>query len=251
MHFGSILKQSLHRLFGVWFVLVFATMALLTAVVVAAVPGESRRRRTARAAARIVFRLTGSWPRLAGLQHLPAGAAVAVANHASYLDGILLTAVLPHNYHFVIKREITRLPVAHFLLRRIGAHFVERHDVQRGASDARRIFQTANRGGSLAIFPEGTFSAEPGLQRFRNGAFVIAARGRLPLVPIAILGTRAMLPADRWLPVPTQLKVVIHPSCWPEDHDQLTAVMAHCRQMILESLDEPDRLTAGIHREPE
>lgn len=251
MRISSGLNRLRSQLYGLWFATVFGCAATILVLLIVVTPDQQRRRRMTRTAARAVFRLTDSWPQIDGLDNLPEQAAVAVANHASYLDGILLIAVLPHRYHFVIKREITRVPIAHFLLRRIGAHFVERHDVQRGASDARRIFQTAADGGSLAIFPEGTFTAEPGLQRFRNGAFVIAARARLPLVPVAICGTRKMLPANRWLPTPGRLTVIIHEPLPAAAGGEMAAAMESCRQRILQSLMEPDLLALANSREPE
>lgn len=213
-------------------------------LLVAVLPGQMRRRNIARNAARAVFSLTGSSPQIEGLEHLPDEPAVAVANHASYLDGILLTAVLPAQFHFVIKREVTRIPVAHFLLRRIGAHFVERSDKRRGATDVRSILQTANTGGSLAFFPEGTFHIETGIRRFRNGAFAVAFRGEMPLIPIAIIGTRHMLPAGNTLPRQSRLKVRIHPMFRPESHQTVEAAMRYCRDQIVRSSGEPDLISA-------
>jgi 1-acyl-sn-glycerol-3-phosphate acyltransferase len=212
---------------------------------IAILPGQIRRRRIARMGAQLVFRLTGTWPKISGLHRLPDTAAVVVANHASYLDGILLTAVLPHRYQFVIKREMTDIPLVHFFLRRIGAHFVERYDPHRGGADARRIMQTAGDGASLAFFPEGTFTREPGLGHFHNGAFTIATRSRMPLIPMTIIGTRRMLPADSWLPNPATLKVVVSEPLDTGDQPDAFAALEHCRQKILEALDEPDLLASG------
>jgi 1-acyl-sn-glycerol-3-phosphate acyltransferase len=228
------------RLYGVWFVSVFCSAALITLGLVACTPGMRRRRLIARHGARLVFRITGAWPDIVGLPHLPQEAAIVVANHASYLDGILLTAVLPHNFKFVIKREMTDVPLVHFFLRRLGAHFVERFDAHKGALDTRRIMQTATDGGSLAFFPEGTFRREPGLGRFQNGAFSIAARSGMPLVPLVIRGTRAMLPAERWLPRPARLSIRIQqPIFAAADPLQAREI---CRQLILAELGEPDLL---------
>jgi len=204
------------------------------------VPGQHRRRLIARQGARLVFRLTGAWPDIEGLQHLPDQGSVVVANHASYLDGILLTAILPHRFQFVIKREMTQVPLAHFFLRRIGAHFVDRTDARKGATDARRIMQTATGGGSLVFFPEGTFKPEPGLRRFQNGAFMVAMRRRLPLVPLIIVGTRAMLPARCWLPRPAKLRVIIKVPLFVEELSDPIQAREACRQQILAELDEPD-----------
>ena len=92
---------------------------------------------------------------------------------------------------------MTRVPLAHFLLRRLGSEFVERKDARQTVADARRLLQTARRSESLAFFPEGTFTSEPGLRRFHNGAFAAAVRAQMPVVPIVIRGSRHMLPASR------------------------------------------------------
>src|SRR5690606_27411584 len=111
-------------------------------------------------------------------------------NHASYLDGVALFAALPPSFGFVIKREMDRVPLAGLLLRRIGSHFVDRGGAAQGKRDARALLREARSGGGIAMFPEGTFQQEPGLARFKPGAFVLAANGARSLVPVAIRGTR-------------------------------------------------------------
>jgi len=235
-----MLIKARDGLYGLWFLSVFSCFAALTLAMITLVPGQHHRRRVARLAARLVFRVTGAWPTVSGLAHLPEDAAIVVANHASYLDGILLTAVLPHTFNFVIKREMTEVPFIHFFLRRLGAHFVERFDTHKGARDTRRIMQAAIAGGSLAFFPEGTFRREPGLGRFQNGAFSVAARYGMPLVPLVIKGTRTMLPAERWLPKPARLSVTVQqPLLATADPVQARDI---CRQTILAELGEPDLL---------
>lgn len=236
----KILRPVGHGLYGLWFWIVFGCLASTTLCAIVLLPGQHRRRRAARTAANLAFRFTGSRPSVEGLHRLPPEPAVVVANHASYLDGILLTAVLPHRYRFVIKREVTRVPVMNFFLQRIGAHFVERFDTHGSARDARKIMQTAANGHSLAFFPEGTFAAEPGLRPFRNGAFRVAARRSLPLVPLTIRGTRQMLPAQIWLPRPAQLSVTIADPLLTDGDSDIREAMQHCRQRILQALDEPD-----------
>jgi 1-acyl-sn-glycerol-3-phosphate acyltransferase len=229
------------KAYGLYAWLAFTAVTLPTLGLVAVLPGEQRRRALVRGAARLLFALIGATPRLRGLANLPAEPCVVVSNHASYLDGVILTAVLPARFSFVIKREMTRVPLAHFLLRRIGSAFVERNDTRTGARDARRILRRARDRQSLAFFPEGTFTAEPGLRRFHNGAFVTALRGGSPVVPVVIRGSRAMLPAGRWLPVPGRLEVSIQP---PVDQGATNAatgsLMTAARDRILEELGEPD-----------
>lgn len=232
-------------LYGIaaWFA--FLTVALLLLVVVTVLPGEQRRRTAMRQAARLFLTLTAAPLRIHGLEHLPEPCIVA-ANHSSYMDGVILAAVLPPQFRFVIKREVTKVPLVHFFLRRIGSQFVERFDTRRGASDARRILALAESRQSLAFFPEGTFRAEPGLRRFQSGAFAAAVRGNVPLVPVIIRGARQMLSADMWLPRRSSLAVIVKPPVLHNGEDDAVAeLLRACRSSILEDLDEPDLLRQG------
>lgn len=229
-------------LYGLYASLVFGSVVLPTVAVLAVTPGVTARRHMVHRAARVIFSLMGTRLRVCGLDHIPDDPCIVVANHASYLDGPILTAVLPPRFGFVIKREMTRVPFAHFLLRRIGSEFVERHDTHRSASDARRILRKADSQASLAFFPEGTFRAEPGLGRFHSGAFTAATRGRLPVVPVVIRGSRRMLPADRMLPRPGRLEILIKPALHPTGSTPARALLEEARHSILADLGEPDLL---------
>jgi 1-acyl-sn-glycerol-3-phosphate acyltransferase len=235
------LRVAAERLYGLASWAIFAAVALTLAAVIVVLPGEARRRAATRQGARLYLALAAASPRVRGLEHLPPEPCIVTANHASYLDGVVLTAVLPPRFAFVIKREVTAVPVVHFLLRRIGSQFVERFDTRRGASDARRILSLAESRESLAFFPEGTFRTEPGLRRFQAGAFAAAVRGDVPVVPVVIRGTREMLSASHWLPRPRPLTVIVKP---PVRHngedDAIRALLKSCRSSILEDLGEPD-----------
>jgi 1-acyl-sn-glycerol-3-phosphate acyltransferase len=221
----------------------FTLLALVALVLILPVPWQALRRRMVRKAARVALIVCGM--RLAVLhpQRLPAGACVVVANHSSYLDGIVLYAALPPVFGFVIKREMSKVPLANLLLRRIGAHYVDRSRGQRSARDTRRLLKNAAAGGALAFFPEGTFEPEPGLLRFRSGAFVVAANAGMPVVPVAIRGTRVALPARTLLPRPGRIEIELAPPL-PPPATSAAADIAICvtaaRQAILARIAEPD-----------
>jgi 1-acyl-sn-glycerol-3-phosphate acyltransferase len=197
---------------------------------------------------RLLFLLSGTRLRIDGLRNLPAGPCVVVANHASYLDGILLNAVLPHYFSFVVKRELGSNFIGRVLFRGLGAEYVERFDKQRGAEDARRVGQVLQQGRSLVFFPEGTFLRMPGLLPFRMGAFVAAAGANVPVVPVTIRGTRAKLRADQWRARRGPVRVIIDAPIEPTGRDWSAGVALRdaARAQILRRCGEPDLGRAAI-----
>ena len=241
----AAISIPLRFVYGIYAALLFLAVAITALVGVLLLPTLKARRGTARVAARSFFLLAGMPLRLRGLEHLPAGQCVVVANHASYLDGVVMTAALPPRFGFVIKREMNDVPVAGLLLRRIGSEFVERFNRHKGGTDARRVLRTAANGHSLVFFPEGTFKPEVGLGKFHTGAFVIAARAACPVVPAVILGTRRNMPATRMLPRPGPLEVLYLPPIHPvapqgDDEDPVLVLRDRSRAAILAELGEPD-----------
>ena len=234
-------------LFGVYAWIVFGGCILLGLLVALLVPGHGRRYRCLAAIARAIFVLSRVPIDVRGLDNVPEGHSVVVANHASYVDGFLLKGYLPARYSFVIKGEMRNIWFVHFLLRRAGSRFVERFETGGSTRDARKIIMAAKDGESLTFFPEGTFIKEPGVGRFRAVYIVSVIKGAMPVVPIAISGTRAMMPSEQHLPRPVTLRIDILPPIMPddpafEDHKVL-AEMA--RQQILDVLDEPDLCAHG------
>lgn len=230
--------------YAIYAVTVFLAIALVVLALLLVLPGLDRRRRTARAGARLALRVMGMPVRVLHPERLPEGPCVVVANHASYLDGVVLFAALPPRFAFVIKREMDAVPLANLLLRRIGAEFVERGRTERGARDVRRLMKAARVGASVVFFPEGTFGREPGLLRFHAGAFVFAMRARLPVAPVALRGTRRALPPQTPLPWPTRIEIeFLPPLAAPEgleDDAASRSLRDAARAAILERIDEPD-----------
>ena len=143
----------------------------------------------------------------------------------------------------IIKKEMVTVPLAGFLLRRLGSEFVERHDRHRAAGDARRVLRRAAGGEALACFPEGTFSRHPGVHRFHAGAFVAASRAGLEVVPAVIRGTRGILPDGRRLPLPGRIEVELLgrlSAAGDGETDAAVRLRQQSRRMIIDSLGEPD-----------
>ncbi len=128
-----------------------------------------------------------------------------VANHASYLDVVLLLATLPVTVRFAAKARLTTYPLLGTFIRRAG--YVE---IQRGATAvAADLAATLRNGESLFVFPEGTFVRAAGVMPFRLGAFHTAVDTGTPILPIALHGTRAVLPDERWLLTRGPLEITV------------------------------------------
>ena len=157
-------------------------------------PTPRGRRRVAGAFSRAFLRAAGIPFTVQGSERLPQAPCVVVANHASYIDGVIAIAALPPDFAFVIKKEMVKVPLAGLLLRGLGSEFVERFNRHKGASDARRVLRVAATGQSLVFFPEGTFDERRRIGKFLAGAFATAQRSGMPVVAMAIHGTRELLP---------------------------------------------------------
>lgn len=223
---------------------VFAWISLLLhssalALVLAVLPDLGVRRRAAKWTAGAFFRSIGSPIRVDGPAP-PDGGCVVVANHSSYLDGMILTAALPPRFTFLIKREMASVPLAGFILKRLGSKFVDRADARNRQQTARDLVASAGQGEALALFPEGTFDARPGLKPFHSGAFGAAWRSALPIVPVVVLGARRKLPSGALLPRPGPLEVRVCTPVASETFRTTKDLMRATRAAMLEQLGEPD-----------
>lgn len=155
------------------------------------IPGRWMRR-LGRAATRFSpmwrFRVVGDRPKDIGER-----AYVVVANHASNADPFLLSH-LPWDMRWIAKEELFRAPLIGWHMRLSGDIPLRRGDgdsVRQTLAEAKR---TLERGLSVMIFPEGTRSKDGRLQRFKDGAFALAIEAQVPVLPIAIEGTRDCIP---------------------------------------------------------
>ena len=161
--------------FAVYACLVYAVLGLSTAVLLLLLPRPQWRWLVARGAVRLLARLTGTAITAHGLDHLPAGTSIAVANHPSWIDPLVLASVMPQSFRFVAAEVLEHQGLNGFVLRRLGHQFVERHEREHGVADVGRLTVLVRAGRSLVIFPEGRLARAPGLRPFHMGAFVVAA----------------------------------------------------------------------------
>ncbi|MGB5218335.1 MAG: AMP-binding protein [Smithella sp.] len=181
-------------LYAAYCLLLFFILAPVTWLTVVLLPQESWRWVFMRKVARFLARASFTPIDVQGTENLPGeSTCIFVANHASYLDNFLMVAVLPMEVSFVAKAELKKSFLARVFLKRIQAEFVERFDRKKSLEDARRVSTIAGRGRKLLFFAEGGFNRIPGLRPFHMGAFEAAVEADVPVIPVAIRGTRSML----------------------------------------------------------
>ena len=144
--------------------------------------------------ARVWLRAAGARVVVGGLESAASAApCVVVSNHQSNLDPIVYLATLPLSLRVLAKREMFRIWLLGPAMRTIGMI-----EVDRDSPDFRRIDQAAARdlaaGHSLLAYPEGTTSPDGTIGKFKDGAFVIAVASQVPVLPVAIHGTRRIWP---------------------------------------------------------
>ena len=241
---GHRLRRGADAAWSAWAWTVYLTIVPLAWLLIVAAPALTLRRRIARACARIALALTGLTPRVANLQQLArhVGPLIVAANHASYLDALILTAVLPPRFTYVAKQELLEKPLAGIPLRRLGCAFVERFDSARGVEDTQALEERVRAGESVVFFPEGTFRSQPGLLAFRMGAFMLAARTGRPVLPVTLSGTRTVLRGDELRPHYSALQVHLGAPLPPEGEEWQAALQLRdrARRQILARLEEPD-----------
>ena len=216
--------------------------ALVAWPLVAILPGVASRWVVLRAAARTFLRLSGTSLSVRGLENLPAGPMVLVANHSSYVDGLLLVAAFPVAFHFVVKKEFERQRVAGTLLRKIGGVFVERVDPKQGLEDIARVVDELRAGQSVMFFPEATFFRTPGVLPFKLGAFMAAAQTGAPIVPAALRGTRSILRGEQWFPRRGEVTLQVSAPLTPKglEFAEVLRLRDEARARILALCGEPD-----------
>jgi 1-acyl-sn-glycerol-3-phosphate acyltransferase len=176
------------------------------------------------------------------IERLPKERAVVIFNHASYVDAIVVAAVLPGEPAYLVKKELSGQLFAGPLLRRLGVLFVDRYDLTGGIADTVAATALAREGRLLVVFPEGTFTRQAGLLEFFTGAFKIASEAALSVYPGVLCGTRSILRSDQWFPRWGRVDVeILDPiASHGTDFESVLRLRDAARQAVLSRCGEPD-----------
>jgi 1-acyl-sn-glycerol-3-phosphate acyltransferase len=159
--------------------------------------------------ARLILWTSGVRIRLVG-RPLPAPgeSCIFVANHSSIYDVPILFTALPRQLRIMAKAALGYVPFIGWHLRRSGHVLVNRTNP--GAGIFKRMQRMARSGASLIVFPEGSRTMDGSVQRFKGGIFLLAIENGLPVVPVSIAGSRAVMPKGRFMVSPATVAVTVH-----------------------------------------
>jgi len=241
-HFKRLFREVREYLYAAWWWAVLGICVALGAVAVTIIPRQSWRWSAVRTLARAALLAMGIPLSVKGTKRLPKGHALVVFNHASYVDALVVAAILPSGPGYLVKRELASEFFAGPLLRRLGAVFVERYDLAGSMADTAAATSLAQEGRLLVVFPEGTFTRQPGLLEFFTGAFKIASEAGVPVYPGVLRGTRSILRGDQWFPRWGRIDVEILDPIIPHgtDFESILQLRDAVRQAILSRCGEPD-----------
>jgi len=191
--------------------------------------------------ARTLIRLAGIKVRVVGAENLdPQATYVFAGNHTSQLDIYSFQASCPHDFRWIAKKELFRIPIFGQAMRKVGFISINR---SRGREALKSLFLAAERiaeGSSVLIFPEGTRSKDGILQPFKAGAFLLAIKAGVPVVPIGINNAATLLPKGTLLPHPGEIVIRIGEPIPTDDYrtkdKQDLALLLHKR--VSELLDD-------------
>lgn len=160
---------------------------------------------------RIMCALTLVRVEVSGRENIEPGRSyVFVANHQGAYDIFTIYGYLGHNFRWMMKKSLERIPLVGWACKRAGQIFVDNHSPAGIARTMKAAERQLSGGMSLTVFPEGarTFTGEVG--RFKRGAYTLATEFGLPVVPLTIDGAFAVMPRTAKVPRYGRIKLTIH-----------------------------------------
>jgi 1-acyl-sn-glycerol-3-phosphate acyltransferase len=226
---------------------VFSLVLLLFGGLAVLLRRPSYARPAARAAARAMLVLTRMPVSAQGRRRLPHGPHILLVNHTSFLDPLVLIALLPAlpGYAFVTRQQYRSQALLCPLVRALGAIVMRDRGALHNSSNVSLLRIALRRGDNLVIFPEGRFVPEEGLGHFHSGAFVAAASEKVPIVIAGLHGARTALRLGSWLPRRAAIELRIGAVLMPDGKDavSLSRLSEEAREAMLPLTGEKDAET--------
>jgi 1-acyl-sn-glycerol-3-phosphate acyltransferase len=187
--------------------------------------------RTGVAAVIWVCRAAGLRTRVEGLENIPPRTCLFAANHTSNADPPAIVAAIPRRIAILAKKSLFAIPIVGPAFRLAQFVPVDRSNPEQAAASIEVAAEEMKKGVSFLIYPEGTRSPDGRLLRFRRGAFVLAIKAGVPVVPVACSGAHRVVPKKSYRIRPGEVVVRFCPAIDAAEY----------------SLDRRNELAARVH----
>lgn len=160
--------------------------------------------------ARTLCRLSGVRVRVVGTENLAADQTyIFMGNHVSQFDIFTFQGYSPHDFRWIVKKELFRIPIFGAAMRRAGLVAIDRSHGREAMKSLNAAAEQISSGASVLIFPEGTRSPDGTLQPFKAGVITLAIKAGVPVVPVGFVGTYEVLPKGRFFVTPGEVVIRI------------------------------------------
>jgi fatty-acyl-CoA synthase len=241
-------KGALETLYGMYALAAFSVVLVPVWLAVSVTRNPRRAAWLGHKGSRLALLFAGVPVRVEGHEVLAqlgqSGPWIFAPNHSSYVDNLVTIACLPPSVRFVAKGEVLDMPLLGKIASRSGQFSFDRSDPQARIRQAEQVNAALQRGVSVAIYPEGTFTAVTGIRPFQLGAFKAAVDTKCPICPVAVSGARQILRDKTFLPRPGRVTVTFGPLVAPDpaagdDWHEIVRLRDETREIIARAAGEP------------
>lgn len=168
-----------------------------------------------------------------GIENIPRDQALIFAsNHQGAADILILLANIPVNFRFAIKKELFKIPVFGWYLKKAAYFSIDRKLVLSAYRTVEMIIDVIKQGESVLIFPEGTRTRTGELGKFKRGSLLAALKSGAPIIPIAISGSFNIMQAGSWMFHPNPVKFNVGKPIYIQSEADYDSKVSEVRQAI-------------------
>jgi 1-acyl-sn-glycerol-3-phosphate acyltransferase len=160
---------------------------------------------------KVMLWLGGARLRIDGLENIPPGVCIFVANHTSNSDAPAAVIAIPRRVSLLAKKEVFKIPLLASALRVADIVPVDRSDRDSAVASVDEAIRRLKAGTSFLVYPEGTRSSDGRLLPFKKGSFVMAIQAGVPIVPMSISGAQKIMRKGEWAIHPGEIHIRFHP----------------------------------------
>lgn len=176
---------------------------------------------TPRDICRKVIKQTRSDVTVKGIEHVPEGPVLFVANHQGLFDILLLLGFIERPMGFIAKKEIKKIPLVSSWMEQMNCVFIDRTNKRTALKVIEDGVMSIKSGQSMVVFPEGTRSRGGAIQPFKSGSLRLGIRAGVPIVPVLLEGTHDVLESNDGKVRSASMSLTVCPPIFEKDYETL------------------------------